>query len=159
MRRENALRCRGSEVRVGWLVRDLWWGHSDGRLPPEVNRNPQRWASDSDRELRLWCFLFSLFKSASRMPLSAPSFITTAVREPPALYFTPHVSRPHKPLRLLAPPRPSNGGRQSYCRGRPRPQVTGGHAFLGSLTISQSEAGGGRVGGWGRGQGVKGAPP
>lgn len=61
----------------------------------------------------------------------------------------------HSPINCCVswPPSPFNGGRQSYCQVRSRPQVTSGHMLLGSLTISQFEAGGGR----GKGQGLGGA--
>lgn len=79
-----------------------------------------------------------------------PPVFTTAVREPPALYFTPHVSQPHKPLRLLVPlARLMAGGRATVeaVQGHRWPAATrsSGHSQLVSL---KPEAGG-RVGGGG----------
>lgn len=105
-----------------------------------------------DFDVSLFFFFFFLFKSVSRMLLSAPSSLRQL-----SVSLLHCISRCwcHSPINCYVswPPSPFNGGRQGYCRVSSRPQVTSGHTLPGSLTISQSEAGGG-WGGRDRGSGV-----
>lgn len=97
-------------------------------------------------------FFFFSFLNPHQGCCFQPPVFTTAVR---ALLHCISRCWCHSPLNCSVswPPSPFNGGRQSYCRVRSRPQVTSSHTLLGSLTISQSEA----RGSCGKGQRPRGA--